>query len=466
MQVGIPATRGRVGDGAIIEPVTEHSATVQDGSTGRGPHGPTASPTSGAGVSGARAGASGDRTWLRAALAVATIGWGAQQFTPLLLLYQDHLKLSLTMVQATFVPYVVGLIPGLLFGGPFSDRFGRRTVMAPTMLASVTGTVLLILGDSGIGWVFAGRLVSGIASGAGFSCGGAWIKELSASSSGPGVSPGNPGPRRLTVAMGTGFGLGPLGAGVLAQWAPHPDLSAYVPHLLLCAAAFVSVLCTPETVGSQRGTSLLAHLRIREVRDRRFTTVVMPLAPWVFIVVAVAVGYLPGLVKQHISGHPIIFCAGVAMANGGAGILIQPFAKRIDRPGTTRLLVAALCQVVVGLLVAATAATFVQPALALLASLILGAGYGCCQIYGLLEVQRLASPDHLAGLTATYQALTYVGMTASFPLAALGTVVPPGILLIGVAVLAVATLVWTRHAVGRTTTRRAESSGELRPDIR
>ena len=35
------------------------------------------------------------RTWLQAALAVATIGWGAQQFTPLLLLYKEgYQKLS------------------------------------------------------------------------------------------------------------------------------------------------------------------------------------------------------------------------------------------------------------------------------------------------------------------------------------------------------------------------------------
>ena len=137
-------------------------------------------------------------------------------------------------MQATFVPYVVGLIPGLLFGGPCSDRFGRRKVMAPAIATSALGTVFLIAGAHGLGWVFAGRLVSGIASGAGFSCGGAWIKELSRSS-----DEENHGPRRLTVAMGTGFALGPLVSGILAQWSPDPATSAYVPHLALCATAFV-----------------------------------------------------------------------------------------------------------------------------------------------------------------------------------------------------------------------------------
>lgn len=145
-------------------------------------------------------------------------------------------------MQATFVPSVIGLVPGLLFGGPFSDRFGRRRAMTPTLIASAVGTVSLILGGSGIDWIFAGRLVSGMASGAGFSCGDAWIKELSTAGGvrgekGAGGRGGNVSPRRLTVAMGVGFGLGPLVAGILAQWAPAPTVTAYLPQLVLAAVA-------------------------------------------------------------------------------------------------------------------------------------------------------------------------------------------------------------------------------------
>jgi hypothetical protein len=78
-----------------------------------------------------------------------------------------------------------------------------------------------------------------------------------------------------------------------------------------------------------------------------------------------------------------------------------------------------------------------------LASFLLGAGYGCAQVYGLLEVQRLARPDHLAGLTAIYQALTYIGFAASYPLAALGEFVAASVLLVVVAGLALLTLLWT-----------------------
>jgi MFS family permease len=69
--------------------------------------------------------------WWQAGLAVTAVAWGAQQFAPLLLLYQDRLHLGATVVQATFGCYVAGLIPGLLFGGPISDQYGRRPVMLP-----------------------------------------------------------------------------------------------------------------------------------------------------------------------------------------------------------------------------------------------------------------------------------------------------------------------------------------------
>jgi MFS family permease len=184
------------------------------------------------------------RAWWGVGLAVAAVGWGAQQFAPLLLMYQDELDLTTTTIQAVFGLYVLGLIPGLLLGGPVSDRYGRRRVMAPTLAASVVATVLLMLGGTGIGWLFAGRLVAGVASGAAFSSGAAWIKELSGATAS--------GARRVTVAMTAGFGLGPLVAGVLAQWAPAPTVLPYVPHLVLAAVAFGPALRASETPPSGR----------------------------------------------------------------------------------------------------------------------------------------------------------------------------------------------------------------------
>jgi len=390
----------------------------------------------------------GPRAWWGPGLAVAAVGWGAQQFTPLLLLYRAELGLSATVLQGTFGVYALGLIPGLLLGGPCSDRFGRRRVMIPTLVASLAGTVLLIPGGTAAGWLFAGRLVAGAASGAAFSSGAAWIKELSSAVAG---SHANPGPRRLTVTMSVGFGLGPLVAGALAQWGPAPTVLPYLPHLVLTAVALPLVMRAPET--RSRGGAPRGQLGESGVRNRRFLAVVVPLAPWVFASASIALAYLPTLVAAQLPGHVLIFSAVVTLLTAGAGILVQPLARRLDRPGTPRLIATALGIVVAGLLVAvvvaARADSTAGPVLVVLAALVLGAGYGCCQVCGLLEVQRLARPEHLAGLTAIYQAVSYVGFVAPFPLAAASGVIPPATLLLAVAGLATLTLLWTSWQAGR-----------------
>ncbi|GLY72763.1 MFS transporter [Actinoallomurus iriomotensis] len=392
------------------------------------------------------------RVWWPAGLAVVAAGWGAQQFTPLLLMYQGRLHLTATTVRAAFGLYVAGLIPGLLLGGPVSDRFGRRGVMAPVLALSVLATSLLMLGGGAVGWLFAGRLLTGVAGGAAFSSGAAWIKELSAL--GPSGDAAH-APRRLTVTMSAGFGLGPLTAGVLAQWAPAPTVLPYAPHLVLTVAALAAVLRAPETrLGAPGG--MLRALRLPELREPRFRGVVAPLAPWVFGSASVALAYLPGVVRPRLGGYELVFSALVILLTAFAGIFAQPLARRMDG-APVRLVATSLTLVVAGLLVAALAAAVVRPWLVVVAALVLGAGYGCCQVCGLTEVQRLARPEHLAGLTAAYQAVSYVGLVLPFPLAAAGRLASPGVLLLVVAGLAAVTLAWTAPRA-----RRGTSAGRCR----
>jgi MFS family permease len=102
------------------------------------------------------------------------IGWGTNQFTPMLLLYRARLGLSAPVVEAMFALYAVGLVPGLLVGGSLSDRIGRRRVMLFALVISMIGSAVLITGAHGTGLLCAGRLVVGLGSGSAFSAGAAW----------------------------------------------------------------------------------------------------------------------------------------------------------------------------------------------------------------------------------------------------------------------------------------------------
>jgi hypothetical protein len=48
-------------------------------------------------------------------------------------------------------------------------------------------------------------------------------------------------------------------------------------------------------------------------------------------------------------------------------------------------------------------------------------------------------------MTAAYQAVSYLGFAASLPLAAAGAIVPPYVLLLLTAALALATMAWIEH---------------------
>ncbi len=403
------------------------------------------------------------RSWLGAGLAACMAGWGANQFTPMLLLYRSQLGLSAAIVEAMFGLYAIGLIPGLLVGGSASDRIGRRPVVASALVLSMIGGGVLIIGAHGAGWLFAGRLVVGLASGSAFSAGAAWIKELSAppyENALPGA-----GARRAGSAMTLGFALGPLVAGVLAQWAPLPATLPYLPQLVLTACALALAARTPETVRRSTASSPAAgrwwQMRVRGLAEPRFLRVVLPLAPWVFASVAIAMVYVPGLVAGQAPGIAVAFAAAVALCAALGGVAVQPLARRLashDHPERPRLLIAGLTLVIAGLLAEAGIAALGQlgpwqPVLVLLAAAELGCGYGICLVFGLTEVARLAHADDLASMTAMFQVASYTGFAVPYLLSVLRAYASPTALLLGVAALAALTLAATAGQARRASAR-------------
>jgi MFS family permease len=129
---------------------------------------------------------------------------------------------------------------------------------------------------------------------------------------------------------------------------------------------------------------------------------------------------------------------------------MQPLARRMSSRHVRLVVVAGLGAVIVGLLVAALTVWLDDPVLALVAAVILGAGYGLCLVFGLTEVSRIAADGQLAGLTAVFYALTYIGFTTPYLLALLEHVAALPILLIALAVLATLTLAVVRKPADPT----------------
>ena len=180
----------------------------------------------------------GSGAWVKIAFAMFAVGWGANQFSPMLIVYRHELRLGAGAVAGLFLVYALTLIPGLRFGGPASDRFGRRPVVLPFVILSPLATLLLVLGPRSLALISVGRALAGLCSGVVFGSATAWVQELS---HGTGQSA-----RRAALALTAGFGLGPVVAAVLAQWAPDPLILPYLPHLVIGVAAAIIVWRTPH----------------------------------------------------------------------------------------------------------------------------------------------------------------------------------------------------------------------------
>ncbi len=394
--------------------------------------------------------------WLPVAAVLLGTGWGAQQFTPMLLEYSRALGLSTGTLTAMFGVYALGLIPGLLLCGPLSDTWGRRRVVWPAAAVSFVSSVLLAAAGHHVPLLFAGRLLAGLSSGAVFGAGTAWLREVSQPPWG--TASDGAAARRAVIAMTAGFAAGPLAAGLLAQWAPAPAITAYLPHIALMAVVLVLLRTAPETVagGARRPLRLVPP----GLGSRRFRTVVVPLAPWVFAAPAVAFALLPTVVGAGRVDNGIALTAAVSALTALCGVLIQPLARRLDAQDRgNRAATVGLAVLAAALVLAALAAHDRQVWLLVPGAVLFGSAYGLTLVAGLIEVHRIASQDALAGLTAAYYMLAYLGFAVPSLLVLAAHLASYAVLLVIAAALALGTAALvTRQAQGK------EQDRALRPE--
>lgn len=363
----------------------------------------------------------GARQWRWPALVMFTVGYGANQFVPLLAVYRRDLGLSDATATAVFGVYALGLVPGFLVGGPASDRYGRRRIMIGSAALSLVATAVLITGHWGVAGLFAGRLLTGVVSGTAFTVGTAWVKELS------GARPGD-GARRSALALTAGFGIGPLVAGPLAQWAPLPTVLPYLLHLVLAGVGLALLPRAQETRPAVPAGSARPRIVPRAATTGRFPRVVAPMAPFVFGSVTIVFTTLPAHGVAPMDGLDVAFPGFLAAVALTAGLAGQRAGQRLydapARSGGAATARAGALGPAVGLLVVvagylAAAVATARPGLltVLAAGLVLGSGYGVCLVAGLREVERLAAPGELGGLNALYYSLAYLGLAIPYLLA-------------------------------------------------
>ncbi len=345
--------------------------------------------------------------WLVAYLFAATM-LGTTLPTPLYVIYQAQWHFSSGIVTVIFASYAAGVLVALLLAGRSSDQVGRRPVVLAALGFSAVSTVVFILAPS-LGWLFVGRVLSGLSAGLVTGTATAALTETYGGSSSR---------RASTVATAAnlgGLGLGPLIAGLLAQYGPNPTVLVFEVYLGVLAVAALGLTVVPETVTDRQKLNL------------RFTGLGMPVAGRSeFIAAGVAAfaafsllglftALAPSFLGAVLHEHSHAVSGVVVFAIFGTAALTQLFLARFpSRPvimSGLGLFLAALALIVAGLSEASMA-------LFLVGTVIGGVAVGAAFIGSLSTANRLAPVQTRGRVVSTYFVFAYVGL--AIPVIAVG----------------------------------------------
>jgi MFS family permease len=178
------------------------------------------------------------------------------------------------------------------------------------------------------------------------------------------------------------------------------------------------------------------------------------MAPWVFGSAAIAYAIVPALVADRLGPWALLYTAGLTVLTLACGVLVQPIARRLDDHSSARAVVVSMVLMSAGVFAAVATAVTRSPAIAVLVAMLLGSAYGIAIVSGLLEIQRIAKPHELAGVSGVYYSLAYVGFLLPAVLAALAHYVSyPAMLTVVGLLAAVCTAIcaagWSKHLPAR-----------------
>ncbi|MFE9401704.1 MFS transporter [Streptomyces sp. NPDC006530] len=334
--------------------------------------------------------------------------------TPLYGLYQDEFGFSELTVTVVYAVYAFGVIGVLLLAGNVSDTVGRRPVLLWGLSFAAASAVCFLCAD-GLGWLYAGRLLSGLSAGLFTGAATAYVMDL---------APREGGARATFVATAAnmgGLGCGPLLAGVLAQYAGRPLLLPFAVHLALVAGSVAVVLWLPETVRERQP--------LRSARTQRpgLPSQVRP----VFVPAAIAsfVGF--ALFGVFTSVSPAFLTEALNVHNHAATGLIVALAffastagqLAVGTVGLRRSLPLGCVALLIGLALLAGALRWDLLPLIVLSALVGGCGQGLTFRAALSAVAEASPEGRRAAVISTLFVVAYAGI--SVPVIGVGVLVGP-----------------------------------------
>jgi MFS family permease len=331
--------------------------------------------------------------------AFAAIMVGTTLPTPMYALYAERMHFAVFTTTVIFATYAIGVLSALLVFGRWSDAIGRRPVLLTGAAFALVSAVAFLFADD-IPLLLIGRVLSGLS--AGIFTGTATAAVVEAAP---------PGQRdraavAATVANVGGLGAGPVLAGVLVEYAPHPLQSSFVVHIVMVVLAAGAVLLAPETSGR---TGRIGFQRLAvpaEVRQVFITGATAAFAG--FAVMGLFSAVAPSFVAEVIGIDDHAVAGAAAGSLFAASALVQSPARRIP----PRRAVAIGCAIlVVGMLLLAAALHFSSLPGLIVAAVVAGIGQGISFSRGLADIVELTPAERRAEVSSTYFVVAYVALS-------------------------------------------------------
>ncbi len=326
--------------------------------------------------------------------------------SPLYGLYRTRDHLSAFVITIVFAIFAAGTIITLLGERFIAARIGRRgAVLAGVATMMVAAGLLAAWKD--LPALLVGRFLTGVAIGLAAGVAIPYLIELRLRAD-PTASAVRAQVIGTSVNVGA-LGIGPLVAGILAQWATQPLTLSYLLFVALGAVALIGVAPAPET-----GTPTpRAATENRQARSRRSVRLPVPAAA-ATIAAFSSTGLFAGL-----SG---LFLATTfhrpSHALSGATLFLVFSAGVVSQLSTTRLrasrvLALGMIFMVVGLVLLVVAVRLSTPSLALflIGGVLIGAGAGAVYKGTTGLVLQATPPENRVAMTSALVIAVFVGLS-------------------------------------------------------
>ncbi len=359
---------------------------------------------------------------------------GSNLPTPLYLVYEARFGFSSEVLTLIFAVYAIMLIPSILLFGQLSDGLGRKPVILGGLVVAAAGLTLFAFARS-TAWLFAARIVQGIAVGAASGTAIAALVEVEPQ-----------GDRRraaLAAVLGLtgGCAAGPLLAGALAEWAPAQGSLSYLVGLCATVLAGAGIRRIGEP-GHPTG-----HWRVqrpyvpRDVRSRFARASLTGAASWA--VGALFLSIVPSYTALLLASRNLALLGAVSALMLLCSCAAQAWALRSGLlPGLAEPSGLALLILGIGSLVFAF--PFHSLTLVLCGAVLAGAGLGFGTFGAQAEINELAPENRRGEVTAAFLTCIYAGVA----LAAVATGLLSGAYSLSTAVSAIGALVAAVAIIG------------------